>query len=57
MPGVHIPIYGPEKARKSPPDYFLVLAWNYKNAILEEEEELYQKGVKFIIPFPSVHII
>jgi len=57
MPGVHIPIYHPEKSRKNPPDYFLVLAWNYFDSILQQEKKLKSKGVKFIIPFPKIKII
>jgi hypothetical protein len=56
MPGVHIPIYGLEKARETPPDYFFVLAWNYYDSIREQEKELIKKGVKFIIPLPEIRI-
>ncbi len=56
MPGVHIPIYGLEKARKNPPDYFLVLAWNYYDSIREQEKDLISKGVKFILPLPEIRI-
>ena len=57
MPGVHIPIKNPDFARKNPPDYFLVLAWNYTSSILRQEKELVKKGVKFIIPFPKIKIV
>lgn len=57
MPGVHIPIVFPQVARKNPPDYFLVLAWNYARSILEQEKKLRKKGVKLIIPFPKIRII
>ena len=57
MPGVHIPIFHPEKSRKNPPDYFLVLAWNYFDSILQQEKKLKSKGVKFIIPFPKIKVI
>ena len=57
MPGVHIPIYHPEKSRKNPPDYFLVLAWNYIDSIFEQEKKLKSKGVKFIVPFPKIKVI
>ncbi len=58
MPGVHVPIYHPEKSRKNPPDYFLVLAWNYIDSILKQEEgKLKKTGTKFIIPFPKIKII
>lgn len=57
MPGVHIPIYHPDKLYESKPDYVLLLAWNYADAILEKEKELRKKGVKFIIPVPKVRIV
>ena len=56
-PGTHIPVINIEEARKNPPDYFLLLAWNYKDAILKKEESLRQKGVKFIIPVGKVEIL
>lgn len=57
MPGVHIPIYSPEKSRQTPPDYFLLLAWNYADSIFDQEKKLIKQGVKFIIPFPKIKII
>jgi ribonuclease HII len=57
MPGVHIPIYPPEKLYKSKPDYILLLAWNYADAILKKEKDLIRHGVKFIIPVPNIKIV
>lgn len=57
MPGVHIPIYYVNKSRKNPPNFFLVLAWNYIKSILKQEDKLKKKGVKFIVPFPKIKII
>ena len=56
-PGMHIPVIDIEAAHKSPPDYFLMLAWNYKEKILEKEKEFRDKGGKFIIPIGGVKII
>ena len=56
MPGTHIPIYGTEIARKKPPDYFLVLAWNYASSIIKQEKKISQAGTKFIIPLPKISI-
>ena len=56
-PGTHIPVIDITEARKSPPDYFLLLAWNYKDAVLEKEADLRRKGVKFIIPVGDIEII
>lgn len=56
-PGTHIPIIDIEQARKNPPDYYLMLAWNYKDAILAKEKNFREKGGKFIIPVGDVEII
>ena len=57
MPGVHIPIYPPEKLYESKPDYILLLAWNYADSILKKEKDLRNLGIKFIIPIPKVKIV
>jgi len=56
-PGMHIPIVSPEKLITDTPDYILLLAWNFKDAILEKEKALREKGVKFIITVPAVEVI
>lgn len=56
-PGARIPVVDVEWARKNPPDYYLMLAWNYKDAILEKEKEFRAKGGKFIIPIGEERII
>jgi len=56
-PGTHIPVIDIEEARKNPPDYYLLLAWNYKDVILEKEKEFRQSGGKFIMPIGDGEII
>lgn len=56
-PGMHIPIVSPEKLITDTPDYILLLAWNFKDAILEKEKALREKGVKFIVTVPTVEVI
>ncbi len=56
-PGMHIPIVPPEKLLIDTPDYILLLAWNFKDAILEKEKALREKGVKFIVTVPDVTVI
>ncbi|MEK7089928.1 MAG: class I SAM-dependent methyltransferase, partial [Patescibacteria group bacterium] len=56
-PGMHIPIVSPEKLITDTPDYILLLAWNFKDAILEKEKVLRERGVKFIITVPTVEVI
>ena len=49
-PGMHVPVKHIEDARTNPPDYYLMLAWNYKDQILKKESEFIKQGGKFIIP-------
>ncbi|MCI0532865.1 class I SAM-dependent methyltransferase [bacterium] len=56
-PGMHIPVIHIKSARKSPPEYFLMLAWNYQDKILEKEKLLRKRGVKFIIPTEGIKIL
>ena len=51
-PGVRIPVVSPERFVSDPPNYALMLAWNYKNEILEKETNYQMKGGRFIIPVP-----
>lgn len=56
-PGTHIPIYPEERFHEEPPDYALLLAWNYANEIIYKESEYIRKGGHFIIPIPEPQII
>lgn len=56
-PGTHIPIVSPEILLTDTPNYILLLAWNFKDAILEKEKALRAKGVKFIVTVPRVEIL
>ncbi len=48
-PGMHIPIVM-ESEIKQLPDIYYVLAWNFKNEILKNNQELIRKGVEFYFP-------
>lgn len=56
-PGTLIPVYSPEYALKFPPDYYLLLAWNFANTIMEKERAFRDRGGKFIIPVPLPKIV
>ena len=56
-PGKHIPIVPPDRLQEDTPDYILLLAWNFKDAILEKEKALREKGVKFIITIPNLEVV
>lgn len=54
LPKTHIPIV--KESNEDIPDYYLLLAHNFADEIIERNKELMDKGVKFIIPFPSIQI-
>lgn len=56
-PGSHIPVVSPEILINETPEYILLLAWNYRDFILEKEKDLRTRGTQFIIPVPKVEII
>ena len=57
MTGKHWPICAAEKIIEKMPDYVLVLAWNFADEIMSQQEEYRQKGGSFIIPIPEPKIV
>jgi len=55
-PGMHIPVFPEGRFHEAPPDYALLLAWNYSDEILHKEEGYRQAGGKFIVPIPKLQM-
>ena len=55
--GTNIPIVSEEKSKSMNPDYYLVLPWHFKKEFLEREQEVLERGVRFIFPLPKIEII
>ena len=58
-PGKKVPVREPDVFYADPPEYAVLLAWNYREAILhnEAEREFRQSGGQFVLPIPAVDIL
>ncbi|MCB9892400.1 MAG: class I SAM-dependent methyltransferase [Planctomycetes bacterium] len=57
IPGVRIAIREPEALLREMPDYTLILPWNFKDEILEQQAEYRARGGRFIVPVPQPVIV
>lgn len=56
LPGTHIPIYHPDKIKKTRPDYLLILPWNLKDEIMGQMKHIRDWAGKFVTLIPEVRI-
>ena len=56
-PGLHIPIYSSSQIETLKPDYLLILAWNFADSIIKNNQKFLETGGKFIIPLPTLEVI
>ena len=54
-PGTSIPVYHQDDV--APPDYFLLLSWNFKSEILSKIKTILDNGTKVIVPIPYPQIL
>lgn len=57
LPKSNIEVISEESALGSPPDYFLLTAWNYKDEIITKVRTAGNYHSKFIVPIPFVHVV
>ncbi len=55
--GINIPIYNPVELLNRLPKYTLLLAWNYVDEVVKEQNEYLKSGGAFIVPLPELKII
>lgn len=56
-PGTGIPIVGRDKLAAEPPDYLVILAWNFAKDIIAGTPEYSAAGGKYILPIPEFRVI
>lgn len=56
LPGVHIPIYEPDRVRATQPDYLLILPWNIREEVMQQMSYIREWGGKFVVPIPEVRV-
>lgn len=56
LPGTHIPVYPPDQIRKTRPDYLLILPWNLKDEIIQQNAYIRDWGGRFVVPIPELTV-
>ena len=56
LPGTHIPIYSPDRIRETKPDYLLILPWNLREEIMQQNAYIREWDGRFIVPIPTVRV-
>lgn len=57
VPGVRIPILPVEALMQRRPDYAVILPWNFKDEIIQQQSDYLAAGGRFIVPIPEPRII
>ena len=56
-PGFHLPVYASGKLYEDDPEYVVILAWQYQDAIIEKNRKYLDRGGTFIIPLPEQKVV
>lgn len=56
-PGNRLPIVSRSHLNESPPDYLLLLAWNFVDELIKHTTAFRARGGRYIVPIPSLRVI
>lgn len=57
VPGVRLPVVGPERLLSDPVDHLLILPWNLAPEIRAQQAAWERRGGRFILPLPDFEIL
>lgn len=57
LPGNHIPILHPDQIASKKPDILLILPWNIKDEIINQNNFIREWGGKFAVAVPNIEVI
>lgn len=55
-PGLHVPVLPPSALAEKKPDYLVLLAWNFAQPIMKNNQAFKDAGGHFIVPVPTVEV-
>ena len=56
-PGLHIPVVPSDHMYEQKPDYVVILAWNFADAIIAKHQKFRDNGGRFIVPIPKLKVV
>lgn len=56
-PGLHVPVVAATALKERRPDYLLLLAWNFAEPIVANNQAYRDAGGHFIVPLPEVKVL
>jgi hypothetical protein len=57
MGGNHLEIFPVTRLLEDQPDFALILAWNFADEIMAQQQDYRARGGKFIVPVPEVKVV
>ena len=55
-PGARLPVLAPEAIAEARPDYLLILPWNLRDEIAEQQAGIRAWGGRFVVPIPALEV-
>ncbi|WP_394233863.1 methyltransferase domain-containing protein [Pseudomonas anguilliseptica] len=57
LPGSRIPVVAPARIAVDKPDYLLVLPWNLRDEVIQQQAGIYEWGGRFVVAVPELQVL